>query len=155
MCRILNVCRSGYYEWTHNSGSKRAEQDKKLITMIRTICKEGRNTYGTRRIKTILERQGIVISRRRTARLMKEANLVCKTKRKFRATTDSNHKLPVAPNLLARHFKVDAPNCCWVGDITYVPTEEGWLYLATVIDLYSRKIVGWSMSERMKAALGE
>jgi len=153
MCRILNVCRSGYYEWTHNSGSKRAEDDKKLITMIRTICKEGRNTYGTRRIKTILQRQGIVISRRRTARLMKEANLVCKTKRKFRATTDSNHKLPVAPNLLARHFKVDAPNCCWVGDITYVPTEEGWLYLATVIDLYSRKVVGWSMSNRMQAEL--
>lgn len=73
---------------------------------------------------------------------MKEANLVCKTKLKFRATTDSNHKLPVAPNLLARQFKVDVPNCYWVGDIAYVPTEEGWLYLATVIDLYSRKVVG-------------
>jgi len=91
MCRILNVCLSGYYEWTYNSGSKRAQQDKKLITMIRTICKEGLNTYGTRPIKAILERQGIVISRRHTTTLMKEANLVCKTKRKFRATTDSNH----------------------------------------------------------------
>ncbi|MCP5378671.1 MAG: transposase [Rickettsiaceae bacterium] len=102
MCRILNVCLSGYYEWTYNSGSKRAQQDKKLITMIRTICKEGLNTYGTRPIKAILERQGIVISRRHTTTLMKEDNLVCKTKRKFRATTDSNHKLPVAFNLLAR-----------------------------------------------------
>lgn len=84
---------------------------------------------------------------------MKEANLVCKTKRKFKATTDSNHKLPVAPNLLARRFDVNAPNWYWVGDITYVPTEEGWLYLATVIDLYSRKIIGWSMSNRMQTEL--
>ena len=85
---------------------------------------------------------------------MKEASLLCKTKRKFKATTDSNHKLPIAPNLLARQFKVDTPNCFWVGDITtYVPNEEGWLYLATVIDLYSRKVVGWSMSERIKADL--
>lgn len=121
--------------------------------MIKTIFWEGRNVYGSRRIKRILAKKGTAISRRRIARLMKEANLVCKTKRKFKATTDSNHKLPVAPNLLGRQFMVDAPNRFWVGDITYVPTEEGWLYLATVIDLYSRKVVGWSMSDRMKAEL--
>ena len=93
------------------------------------------------------------MSRRRIIRLMKEANLVCKTKHKFRATTDSKHNMPVAPNLLERKFNVGEPNRYYVGDITYIPTEEGWLYLATVIDLYSRKVVGWSMSSRMRAEL--
>jgi hypothetical protein len=91
MCRILNVPRRGYYEWTNNSRRNRAEQDKKLVAMTRTICKEEHNTYGLGVFKSILDRQDIVISRRRTTRLIKEANLVCKTKRKFRATTDSNH----------------------------------------------------------------
>lgn len=153
MCKILDVSRSGYYEWTNELVSNRAKEDSELMTTIKTIFREGRNAYGTRRIKIILSRKGIVISRRRINRLMKESSLLCKTKRKFKATTDSNHKLPVAPNLLARQFKVDTPNRYWVGDITYIPTEEGWLYLATVIDLHSRRVVGWSMSERIKADL--
>nr|WP_291398150.1 IS3 family transposase [Acinetobacter sp.] len=153
MCKILNVSRSGYYEWANNTESNKAKQDKELRAIIKLIFQEGRGIYGTRRIKSILSRKGVIISRRRIIRLMKEDNLVCKTKRKFKATTDSNHKLPVAPNLLARRFNVNAPNRYWVGDITYVPTEEGWLYLATVIDLYSRKIIGWSMSNRMQAEL--
>lgn len=153
MCKILNVSRSGYYEWANNTESNKVKQDKELTTIIKIIFQEGRGTYGARRIKSILSRKGVIISRRRIIRLVKEANLVCKTKRKFKATTDSNHKLPVAPNLLARRFDVNTPNRYWVGDITYVPTEEGWLYLATVIDLYSRKIIGWSMSNRMQAEL--
>jgi len=153
MCKVLNVSRSGYYEWANNTESNKAKQDKELTAIIKIIFQEGRGTYGARRIKSILSRKGVIISRRRIIRLVKEANLVCKTKRKFKATTNSNHKLPVAPNLLARRFDVNASNRYWVGDITYVPTEEGWLYLATVIDLYSRKIIGWSMSNRMQAEL--
>lgn len=153
MCKHLKVCRSGYYEWLKEVDSNKVKQDKELSQMIKIISTEGRNTYGTRRIKKRLEQDNIIISRRRIGRLMRESGLACKTKRKFKATTNSKHNLPIAPNLLNQNFTSALPNRCWVGDITYVPTEEGWLYLATVIDLYSRKIVGWSMSERMKAEL--
>lgn len=115
MCKILNVSRSGYYEWANNTESNKAKQDKELTAIIKIIFQEGRGTYGARRIKSILSRKGVIISRRGIIRLVKEANLVCKTKRKFKATTDSNHKLPVAPNLLARRFDVNAPNRYWVG----------------------------------------
>ncbi len=150
----MHVSRSGYYEWLNNPvrGDK-VKQDEELIKMIKPIFEEGRRVYGTRRIKKKMSRENIVVSRRRIARLMKEADLVCKTKRKFKATTDSKHDKPIAPNLLARRFNVEGPNRYYVGDITYISTEEGWLYLATVIDLYSRKVVGWSMSSRMKADL--
>lgn len=153
MCKFMKVSRSCYYEWLTNPGCGRGQEDKELAEMIKAIFQEGRNTYGSRRIKKKLVRQGIIISRRRIVRLMKENNLVCKTKRKFKATTDSRHNKTIAPNLLERKFNVQQPNRYWVGDITYIPTEEGWLYLATVIDLYSRKVVGWSMSNRMKAEL--
>jgi len=114
---------------------------------------ESRCSYGTRRIRKILQKQGIVISRRRVGKLMKQQELRCKTKRKFKVTTDSKHQLPIAPNLLDRNFMAHVPDEKYVGDITYIWTEEGWLYLATVIDLFSRRIVGWSMDKRMKAAL--
>ena len=149
----MNISRSGYYEWLNNPGCHRTKQDEEIITMIKPIFQEGRRTYGARRIKQKLAQQDITVSRRRMMRLMKEASLVCKTKRKFKATTDSNHNKPVAPNLLDRKFNVTQANRYWVGDITYVATGEGWLYLATVIDLYSRKVVGWSMSNRLKAEL--
>jgi putative transposase len=153
MCRFMKVSRSSYYEWLNNPGSLREKQDEMLIELIKPIFRQGRGNYGARMIKKAMNQQDIIISRRRIGRLMKEANLVCKTKRKFKATTDSKHDRPIAPNLLARKFKVPQPNLCWVGDITYVPTDEGWLYLATVIDLYSRKIVGWSMSKNIKSEL--
>jgi len=153
MCRVIQVSRSGYYEWLNHPGCNRKKQDIKLTSLIQLIFEEGRGNYGSRTIKKKLERKGEFISRRRIIRLMKQANLICKTKRKFKATTDSKHNLPIAPNLLNRQFKVDQPNRCYVGDITYIATNEGWLYLATVIDLYSRKIVGWSMADNMKADL--
>lgn len=153
MCIVIEVSRSGYYEWLNHPGCNRVKKDQELILLIKVIFEEGRGNYGSRSIKKKLERQGEFISRRRVIRLMKEINLICKTKRKFKATTDSNHKLPVAPNLLNRQFNVDKPNCYYVGDITYVATNEGWLYLSTVIDLYSRKVVGWSMADNMKAEL--
>lgn len=153
MCKFMEVSRSGYYEWLNKLESNRVKKDKELLAMIKVIFLKGRNTYGARRIKKKLGQDGIVVSRRRIIRLMQEEGLVCKTKRKFKATTNSKHNKPIAPNLLERKFNVDTINRYWVGDITYIPTDEGWLYLATVIDLYSRKIIGWSMSNRMKAEL--
>jgi transposase InsO family protein len=153
MCRVIQVSRSGYYEWLSSSDCNRAKEDKELTLLIKLIFEEGRGNYGSRTIKKKLERKDKFISRRRIIRLMREENLICKTKRKFKATTDSKHNLPIAPNLLARQFEVDKPNRFYVGDITYIATNEGWLYLATVIDLYSRKIVGWGMADNMKADL--
>lgn len=153
MCRYMKVSRSGYYEWLNNSGCDRSKEDKNLTRNIKDIFTEGRSNYGCRSIKKALFRQGLVVSRRRIARLMSAAGLVCKTKRKYKATTDSNHNKQIAPNILDRNFKVFAANRCWVGDITYIPTDEGWLYLAIVLDLFSRKIVGWSIDSTMKADL--
>jgi transposase InsO family protein len=153
MCRVIQVSRSGYYEWLNNSGSTRARQDNKLVLMMKLIFEEGRGNYGSRTIKKKLERKGEFTSRRRIIRLMRQENMICKIKRKYKTTTDSKHNLPIAANLLNRQFNVDQPNRYYVGDITYIATNEGWLYLATVIDLYSRKIVGWSMADNMKADL--
>ena len=151
MCYFLRVSRSSYYEWLNPSNIDRKKEDQELTDMIKQILAESRKTYGSRRIKRKLAQLGKTVSRRRIARLMKAAQLYCKTKRKFRITTNSNHDKPISPNLLQRQFKVLKPNQFWVGDITYIPTSKGWLYLATVIDLYSRQVVGWSMSSRMQA----
>ena len=153
MCKLIKVTRSGYYEWLTHPGCDRDKQDKELTCKIKTIFKEGRLNYGARSIKKALSRQGIVVSRRRISRLMSKAGLVCKTRYKFKVTTSSHHDKQVSPNLLNREFRVSAINCYWVGDITYVPTAEGWLYVATVIDLFSRKVIGWSMNSNMKADL--
>lgn len=153
MCLVLQVSRSGYYGWLKRPESNREKEDKELITMIGIIFKEGRGTYGARRIRKKLAMQGRNVSRRRVEKLMALAGLACKTRRKFKVTTDSNHSLPIAPNLLKRQFAVIEPDRYWTGDITYIPTDEGWLYLAIVLDLFSRQIVGWSMSGRMKAEL--
>lgn len=153
MCSFMKISRSSYYKWLNNPESGRKKEDKGLTEQIKSLFQASRNSYGSRRIRKKLLNEGITISRRRIVRLMQEAELICKNKRKFIATTDSKHNKPVAPNLLARNFTVAQPNRCYVGDITYIATDEGWLYLATVIDLYSRKIVGWSMSNNMKAEL--
>ncbi len=129
--------------------------DKKLNELIEIIFMQGRENYGTRRIKDkLVQRYGFVVSRRRIGRIMCELGLVAKTKKRYRInTTNSNHNLPVAPNILNRDFYASYPDEKYVGDITYIPTNEGWLYLATVIDLYSRRIVGWSMDDTMKVSL--
>ena len=147
------MCRSQYYRWKQNPISKRSRQDSDLTSYIKDFFFEGRATYGSRTIKQKLLQKGIIVSRRRISRLMKQADLHCKTKRKFKRTTDSNHSLYVAPDRLKRNFNPAKPNSVWAGDITYIPTSEGFLYLATVMDLYSRRIVGWSMQEHMKASL--
>lgn len=153
MCFILDVSCSGYYDWFKAGPSKRNLENQRLADKIKDIFMDSKCTYGSRRIRKKLISQSETISRRRVSKLMKSSDLYCKTKRKFRITTDSNHSLPIAPNLLDREFVAKAPDEKYVGDITYIPTQEGWLYLATVIDLYSRRIVGWSMDSRMRVTL--
>lgn len=123
------------------------------MEIIRELFEQARGTYGTRRLKRKLADQGWSVSRRRIGRLLKKMGLSCKTKRKFKVTTDSKQDQPIAPNLLNRQFKVEKPDPYSVGDITYMVTQEGWLYLAVVIDLFSRKVVGWSMAKNMRASL--
>lgn len=149
----MKVSRSGYYEWLIRAKSARQKEDEILFTLIDSLFQEGRSTYGTRRLKKKLAQQNRRVSRRRIRRLMAQGGLECKVKRKFKVTTDSKHTLSISPNLLERKFDVAQKNRYWVGDITYIPTQEGWFYLAVVMDLYSRQIVGWSMDKRMKAEL--
>lgn len=153
MCRVLQVSRSGYYESLKRHPSSHSIEDKELSPKIKAAFKAGRKNYGTRRIKDELQKQATKISRRRIGRLMCENDLKVQTKRKFKVTTDSNHNKPIAPNLLEREFSVATPNTAYVGDITYIRTREGWLYLAVVIDLFSRAVVGWSMDSRMTSSL--
>ena len=153
MCRFMGVSRSAYYAWLERPQTAIEKDDAELIEIIKTEFQKGRKNYGTRRLKKALMVLDRHVSRRRIGRLMGAAGLACKTKRKFKATTNSNHKLPIAPNLLDRQFTVQRPNQTYVGDITYIYTLEGWLYLAVVIDLYSRQVVGWSMAEHMRAKL--
>lgn len=153
MCKIMSVSRSGYYSWKYSKPCARHNEDNYLMHHIKLIFEEGRGVYGTRRIKYRLQSDGLYVSRRRISRIMRQAGLACITRNKFKSTTDSTHNNPVAPNVLARNFEVSKPNQVWCGDITYIKTGEGWLYLATVMDLYSRKIVGWSMSNRINAEL--
>lgn len=153
LCRFLDVSRSSYYDWLNSPKTAREKENERLTTLIKELFKQSHETYGTRRLKKELAQQGKVISRRRIGRLMERAGLSCKTKKKFKATTNSKHDKPIAPNLLDMQFTVSQPNRYYVGDITYIATQEGWLYLAVVIDLFSRQVIGWSMGQRMKAQL--
>ncbi len=153
MCKFTRVSRSGYYDWLNRPESNRVKENKELTKVIKEIFIQNRKIYGTRRISDQLVKKNITVSRYRIGKLMVASNLICKTRRKFKATTDSKHNKPVSPNLLNRQFNVIRPDTYWVGDITYIPTNAGWLYLATVIDLYSRQVVGWSMDSSMKAKL--
>jgi len=153
MCKVFEVSRSGYYDFLNREKSQHQQEDERLELDIKGIFEKNRKTYGTRRIKEDLAEQGDRVSRQRIARLMKNQELVVKTKKKFKYTTDSKHGLAVADNILDRKFSVEAPDRVYTGDITYIWTDEGWLYLAVVLDLFSRRIVGWSMSARMKAQL--
>ena len=141
MCRVLKVDKSSYYYWI-KGGCIVKKVDEKLNELIEIIFVQGRHNYGTRRIKKRLrDRYGILVSRRRIGAIMKDLGLVAKTKKRYKInTTNSNHNMPIAPNILNRDFYASQPDTKYVGDITYIPTSEGWLYLATVIDLYSRRI---------------
>lgn len=155
LCRLLGVKRNGFYRFMtirqkrSNDNAKR----KEMLEWVHKIAKASNDSYGSRRMKKALNCLGYPVGRRYTQRLMKEAGIQVRYKKKYKVTTNSKHKLPVFDNVLNRQFDVDAPNLAYVQDITYIWTKEGWLYLAVVIDLYSRKVVGWSMGSRMKAKL--
>jgi len=153
LCECMRVARSGYYAWKAQK-SNPVDIDAVLIKKrMRAIFDGSDRTYGVIRIRKGLRAEGIICNHKKVRRLMKELNIVVKVKRRFKATTNSKHNFPIEPDLLQRQFSVLKPNVSWVGDITYIPTDEGWLYLAVVIDLYSRKVKGWAMSERMTADL--
>ncbi len=149
MCEVLSVSRSGYYAWRKNPESKRKQSNNKLRKKIRTVHRNSRETYGSPRVYQVLKQQGKVCSKNRVARLMREDGLKAKTKKRFKATTNSKYSFPVAPNLLDRDFSPEEPNQVYPGDITYIWTTEGWLSLPVVIDLFSRSVVGWAMDKRM------
>jgi putative transposase len=153
MCNVLEVSRAGYYAWLKRPESTRQRNNKRLLVLIKTSFVRSRNTYGYRRIYWDIQAMNESYGRHRIARLMRDNNIQPKMRRKFKVTTDSNHTYPVMENHLQRQFNVALPNQRWVSDITYISTDEGWLYLAAVMDLYSRKIIGWSMSDNMKDSL--
>jgi transposase InsO family protein len=156
MCRVLEVTRSGFYAWLKSVPSARARTEERLRVEVRAIHTMSRGRYGSPRIHAELQERGERVSRKRVARLMSQEGLRGKKRRRFKVTTNSNHTYPVAPNVLDRKFDVDevgAPDQVWAADITYVPTREGWLYLAIVLDLASRLVVGWSMGETLESSL--
>jgi putative transposase len=154
MCKTLEVSRSGFYAWLGREESDRACEDRRLTALIQGIFTESRGIYGVPRVHEILHQRGQGCSRKRVARLMRRAGLRSKTKRRFRVkTTDSKHAHPIAPDRLGQDFRASAVNKIWVSDMTYIPTDEGWLYLASTMDLRSRKIVGWSMASTMHATI--
>jgi len=149
----MQVSRSGFYSWEKRDKSVRDQERERLIPRVKEIHKTSRETYGSRRIAKELEATGTRCGKHKAGTLMKLAGVEAKQRKKFKATTNSKHSLPVAPNILQRQFTVSKQDLAWVGDITYIWTTEGWLYLAIVIDLYSRRVVGWSINKRMTKQL--
>jgi len=156
LCRVMRVSRSGFYDWQKRPLSKRARENATLLVQIGEILEANYRRYGFRRVLRVLLARGHHVGKHRIARLMRENGLVARNRRAFCRTTDSRHIYDVAFNKLNREFTAAGPNQAWVGDITYVPTAEGWLYLAVLIDLFSRRVVGWAMSRHIdkKLALG-
>jgi putative transposase len=152
MCRALKVSTSGYYAARSRPPSARSERQRLLTSHIRTIHNASRQTYGAPRVHAELSAQGVACSRNTVAKLMRQAHIMPKAIRRFRVTTDSR-KTKASPNLLQRVFHADRPNACWLTDITFIPTREGWLYLAAMLDLYSRAVVGWGMSKSLDSRL--
>jgi len=155
MAILLGVSRSGYYDWLDRPLSSRSQENQLLNTKVIEAFKTGRFVYGYRRVHAELRAQGEPCSRNRIARLMRQNQLKVKTKKRFRVTTDSKHHNPVYENILARKFEAKAPNERLVCDITYVETQEGWLFLAVILDLFSRRVIGWAMDARMTTELVE
>ena len=155
MCRVLGVSRSGLYAWARRGMSARQKADAELSMQIRAIHTRSRSTYGSPRVHRALRRDGVRVGRKRVERIMRREGLRGRIRRRFRRTTDSNHSLPVAPNTLNRQFDVDSPDRVWAGDITYIRTASGWVYLAVVLDLFSRMIVGWALADHMRTELVE
>jgi putative transposase len=153
MCATLEVSPAGYYAWLVRPPSFQEQRREALLVLIQGIHAEAKQRYGSPRVHALLAAREEPCSVNTVAKIMRDNDIRAKSARKFRCTTDSNHPLPVAPNVLGRQFDPQRPNESWVADITYIPTREGWLYLAVVEDLYSRKVVGWSMAATMESRL--
>ena len=153
MCKLLNVSRSGFYAWKMRPESRRSRENRVLEDRIRLSHANSHGIYGAPRIYQDLNDDGVRCGKNRVARIMRNAGIRSRTRKKFKATTNSRHNLPVAQNLLDRDFNAKAPDTAWVGDITYIWTDEGWLYLAVLLDLYNREVVGWSAASRMTRQL--
>ena len=149
MCHVFGVSRSQYYDQFKAGATQRQREDQALLVGIKAVFDTSDRTYGAGRIARELREQGTRVGKNRVWRLMKQHGLRVKTTKRFRVTTNSDHKRPVAPNLVQRNFTAEAPDRLWTGDITYIWTAEGWLYLAVILDVFSRRIVGWSMDKRM------
>ncbi|MEM7372430.1 MAG: IS3 family transposase [Bacteroidota bacterium] len=149
MCKVMGVSRSGYYHWLNRGQSKRAKENRSLLAQIRQIHQKSHGRYGSPRITEALRRVGKVASRPRVARLMKAAGIQSKVKKKYKQTTDSNHELTIAPNVLDRQFEWDCLGKAWVSDISYLWTGQGWVYLTVIIDLADRQVIGWALSQEM------
>ncbi len=150
MCRLFVVSRSGFYRWNQGAESKQSVENRLLLDNIQRIYETAKGRYGSPRITAELQDQGYACSRPRVARLMRKHAIKARTRRKFKVTTNARHNYALVPNLLKQGFWTDAPNRVWVSDITYIRTLEGWLYLTVIIDLFHRKIIGWSMSDGMQ-----
>jgi putative transposase len=153
LCDVFGVSRSGYYAWKRRPEAPRATEDAELVVEIKAAYKTGRGAYGSPRVHRELRAKGRHVGRKRVDRLMRQEGIAGRKKRRFRKTTDSNHPDPIAPNVLERNFYVELPDAAWVTDVTYVWTFEGWLYLAVILDLFSRRVVGWSASANNDRAL--
>jgi len=153
LCAVLEVSRSGYYAWKKRPPSTRAKSDAQLTVEIAATHKKSKRRYGSPRVHRALRKKGLRIGKKRIERLMRKNGIIARQKRRFRRTTDSNHANPIAPNIVERQFEPDAVNQVWAGDVTYIATDEGWAYLAVLLDLYSRRVVGWAMSATNDTAL--
>jgi putative transposase len=156
MCAVLEVSTSGYYAWRDRAPSQRTRENRELVKHMQIIHDKARHTYGSPRIHAKLLKQGFQVSRGRVQRLMKANGIQPRRRKRYKKiTTNAKHDYPVAQNLLDQDFTAEAPNLKWVADISYIPTQEGWLYLAAVMDLFSRRIVGWAMDAHLEATLVE
>lgn len=153
MCRVLRINRSGYYKWLRRQCTNKELEDKMLLEIIRFHYNKSNSRYGSPRITAAIRRSGMIVNRKKVARVMRIHNIQAKTKKRFKSTTKQNSKAQASENLLKGNFRADEKNKIWTSDITYLWTSEGWLYLAVVMDIYSRKIVGWSVSSRIKTEL--
>ena len=153
LCRVLGVSQRGYFAWKGRPACRRQHEDMMLLAHVRSAFALSNGTYGSPRMTRELQDSGLAVGRRRTARLMRENGLRARQKRRFKRTTDSHHAWPIAPDLLDQDFSAQGPNQKWGSDISYIWTREGWLYLAVVIDLFARRVVGWAVADRLHREL--
>ena len=153
MCQVLKISRSGYYSWKQNGKSKRARQREQILVLVKDIYRDTKGLYGSPRITEALRRQGVNCNKKTVAKIMKTNGIRARTVKRYRSTTNSKHRYPIAENKLNQNFFIPKPNKVWLSDITYISTKEGWLYLAAILDLYSRRVIGWKLDKELHSDL--